>query len=455
LDGGDSTDQGKAPNLDELVKLADAVFASIDHWLKVPDRFHMLARADGIDVESDSVRPLRIAFRFFLTREARSGREQVALKWGTQFGEQDAAYRPRQVDSLTADSWEHLARHAELPATRARFLDLLVLRGGPKTPEWAALAIAAYLEHVCTPASSIKVQDGEVEMCWRDNDLALSAGRALSLMHISASAAKGSEVNTKASGIALDLAERLIRSTVPRVGPAVSLLAVLTANLSHLDPSSVARLSSLVDHAMSRYADLDHVIDELAGLAVVIDPTSRNAVVRRRVEVRLAIAEDREPLAAMVFLEEAARIAESHGLADLAEEAVRRMQRVARRGQGFETISTSGSIPTEFLEAEIRRLSDGRDWRDAMTSWLGSPAPSGDAASNRENSRLLSAQSLVRHLAQTVLVGADYMPRWRAVTEEDKDEAELSRTEIVYMSFAGNVLSMALDAMKERGLRSS
>jgi len=147
----------------------------------------------------------------------------------------------------------------------------------------------------------------------------------------------------------------------------------------------------------------------------------------------------------MSFLEDAARLARTHHLDDLRDEAVREMQRVAKLDHGLQSISTEIVIPSPMIDAEIRRASDGADWRESMSSWLATRAPSGDLATNERTARHITSTSLVYHLASVVLIGGDNMPRWRPTTQADREAYELSRTENLGMTLSGDILSTALD----------
>lgn len=447
LDDPEDESAPRPPTEDELAHLVDLSFATATAWLSVPDRFYTLARGVGIDPDSAATQPLRRALGFFLTEETNSGRRSVELRWKTGFHtEALPPPRLRSVADAEAEVWERLANKTTHPAARARFLDMLVLRGGRGTPDRAAAAVEAYLDHATAPTTVIKRHDGEeVERSWLDRGLTLSLGRALSLIRIAAAAATGPAMTKRAVTVALRSADARIRSNRPHVGSAISTLAILAANRALLEPAELARLLSLIEEAATRYADLDHVVDQLMDLLIVLDPARRETAHRLRVKTRLDLAVGREPMAAMRFLEDAARLARTFHLDDLRDHAVREMQRVARLDHGLQAISTDITIPGPILDAEVRRASDGADWRESMSNWLATPAPSGDLETNERISRHVASVSVVRRLASIVLIGADNMPRWRPETEADKDAYELSRTELMGMTLSGQLLSAALD----------
>lgn len=147
----------RPPNEDELAHLVDLAFATATAWTRVPDRFHTLARGVGIDPDSAPTQPLHRALGFFLTEETKSGRRSVELRWKTSFHANTLPPpRLRLVHDSEAEVWERLADKVTHPAAQARLLDVLVLRGGKGTPDRAAAAIGAYLDHATAPATVIR-----------------------------------------------------------------------------------------------------------------------------------------------------------------------------------------------------------------------------------------------------------------------------------------------------------
>lgn len=443
----------REPNEDEVAHLTDLTFASVRAWMSLPDKFHSLARTVGIDTDSVVARPVRRALGHFLTEEDRSGRTTVELQWKTGYGlAAPTAPADRSTQFADGEATERLAGKVQHPAARALLLDLLVLRGGPGTPGRAVAAMSAYLDHVDAPSSIITVPDGDdVESTWRDRAVTLSLGRALSLAHIAQSAPTGPGTIDRAVTLAIQRVAHLLRPDLPRaIGSTVATLAYLVSNLRNLTPVQTNQVLSLLDEGIARYSDDDLTVDRMVDLIVAVDPARRDGLRRRQVQTRLDIADTREPMAAMHYLEDAARLARNFHLDELEDEAVRRMQRVSRMDHGYQTISTEGTFPGEFIDAEIRTASDGSTWQEAIAAWLGTRAPSGERATNERTARAVLAQSVFRSLATTVLVGADNMPRFRLKTDADRLMAELARTESFSMSLSGQILAAALDRIAER-----
>lgn len=445
LDDADREPALRVPAEEELIELVDLAFDTATAWTSVPDRFYTLARGAGIDTDSAPARPLVRALGYFLTDEAKSERRSVELRWKAGFHTNALPPpRPRLVAETEAESWERFADKVTHPAARARLLDMLVLRGGKGTPDRAAAAIDAYLDHATAPViqrSSLE----DMEASWLDRRMVLSLGRAFSLIHIAAASAMATAVTKRAVTVALTFARVRVRSTRPQVGSALPSLALLTTHRDLLDPAETAELASLIEEEAEGNATLDHVVDQLMELLVLVDPSRREAARRLQVTTRLNLAVGREPMVAMTFLEAAARLARTYHLDDLLAGAVREMQRVAKLDHGLQSISTEVNIPGPILDAEIRKASDGADWRESMSNWLATLSPTGDLATNKRIARQVASRSVARFLASVVLIGADNMPRWRPKTDADRDAYELSRIELISMTMSGRVLAAALD----------
>jgi hypothetical protein len=105
---------------------------------------------------------------------------------------------------------------------------MLVLRGGKGTPDRAAAAIDAY--RIVTAPTTVLQQPGLVETKVARPRIDALLGRAFSLIHIAAASTIAKTVTTRAVTVALAFAPVRVRSTQPRVGSALSSLALLTTH---------------------------------------------------------------------------------------------------------------------------------------------------------------------------------------------------------------------------------
>lgn len=443
---GGPTPATRPPTDDEVDELLELAFAAGGYWHLVPDRFHSLARANGLDIEHESTWPARYALGFFLEDE-RSPRERVELRSRDLGNGRRHPPHPREASPDLRARWAGIADAARHPAVRARFLDLLVQAGGPGTPDRAVATMRAYLDHATLGSVTIPTDKGNTDVDWRDHDIDQAVGRALSIAHIAQSSPDSAIEISRGVETALDRVKAAMAWPTPVPGRTMRLLGVLLGVRRYLTDDQEQRLLAAADSSFAVYGEQDHVIDELAELVVALAPARRDEVNRLRVQCRLDIAEQREPQVASHFLELAVRLATNLGLREMADEATRRLQRLSKEDHGLQSISVSSSLPGEAVDAHVRELSAGRDWRESLSNWIASSPPSGDYEHNLDLAERLLAGSL-RALFSTVRLGADNLPRWHATTPEDKLEDELARTESFAMGLAAHTHAEALDRIK-------
>jgi hypothetical protein len=434
---------------EQFADLLDTVFFVAEDWHDVPLRLHLLAEGGTVDLDGEPGTALRRALGYFLDETTRQGRAEVQLSWKT--GSNPAAVPPHRRPTREADldQWERLAALVTHPAAAARLYDLLVL-SGRRVPHHSTSAISHYLQHVRQPEATITLASGaEATRRWSQLALDLSLGRALTLVPIAKTTPAGARAADQALHVALGTAAAAIRSPQPQLGTAMSMLRLLTADRNHLGPGDRDELLALTDEAAARYADLDHVIDELAELQIQLDPARREAARRMQVQVRLDVAGALAPMVQMLRLEEAAGLARDHHLLDLRAEAVRRMQQLSTTDLGFQAFESEATLPGELRDRQVRLASDGADWRQALTGWLNTPSPSGSRSANEQQVRELAQGSIVR-LFRSSHFGAGQLPRWHAVTEADKDAADLAWLEGIHCAVNGKILAEALDRIAQR-----
>ncbi|TDC44595.1 hypothetical protein E1258_31510 [Micromonospora sp. KC207] len=432
-------------NTDErLAYLLDGIFSVAEEWHDLPVWLHQLAEGSGVDLDEMPGASLRWALGYFLDETTRQGRAEVQLSWKTGSDAATAPPHRSPTGEKMLDQWERLAALVTHPAAAARLRDLLT-QGGRKVPHQSASAISHYLQHVRQPQATISLASGaEVTRRWSQHAVDLSLGRALTLLPIAKATPAGRPAADQALRTGLDTAAAAIRSPHSQAGTAMSMLRLLTGNRNHLALADRDELLAMTDEAAARYSDLDHVIDELAELQIQLDPGRREAARRMQVQVRLNAAAALAPMIQMLRLEEAAGLARDYHLVDLRAEAVRRMQQLSNADFGFEAVTSEATVPGEIRDRQVRMASDGANWRQALANWLNTPSPSGSRSANEQDVRVLTHRSFARTL-RSHHFGAGQLPRWHAITEAEKDAADLAWFESLHCAVNGEILAEALD----------
>lgn len=435
----------------DVLQAADAAFLSGQNWHRAATSFANITTNMGLDSQDPLVLATRRALNFALdARASDRARVEMCLAGFSTHG------RPgiKSVPPEEVDVWRRVANDATHPATRAHFHDLLFTRGGPDALRHAVEAVRSYLDVARVDQYRVEVegQDDEQLVEWAEHSRSMAMGRALSLRHVVSRGSGCADLAAQLPAQALTFLNRLIHDPNPHFGDLIMLLRLLVRGRKDLDPAQVVALEALLDTALEKHRNLDHVVDDLVAELIKLNPARAAELRRRRVQTRLELAESQsQGILRMIHLEAAASLARDHGFRDLHDEAVRLMQRGSFDDLGMQTFSHEFGLPAEVVSAEVMRASDGSDWRDALTSWLETGPPSGKAESNRESVRHLNRTTLMGQLGiPTIAYGRDGLPRWTATTPEEREEQELAKHELRAVSFNGMVLAEALDTIAQR-----
>jgi hypothetical protein len=152
---------GREPSPDELEGLVGEVFAVSEDWTALPHRLITAAIGAGFDADGPGVAAARHGTRVVLRRKDEPARRPEVVLEPLMFPvDGREATRPWDADPAAAALLRLVADTAHHPAARARFLDLLVLRGGPRTPADAAAAARACLDLAVLGAYEISAAEG-------------------------------------------------------------------------------------------------------------------------------------------------------------------------------------------------------------------------------------------------------------------------------------------------------
>lgn len=466
----------REPSTEEVITLADQAFMVSDDWWSAVNIVLKEADSRGPSTDSPAMVALRHGLRVVLREQRRPGRRPEVLLEPLDFPvDGHEPTRPRDASPTSAELWRQVTAKARHPATRARFHDLLVLRGGRGTPDSAAAAAAAYVELARlgpyrvavdpttdgadptpalspepAPASTTANEESDdtatsssLEVAWRAHSIALAIGRAISLAPIALRAPAGAAAVAEALALGVNLAEQDLADPM-RGGRGVMMLELVGAQ-PNLPPATRAHILRLADQAVPALADRPWLVDRVAEVILRLDSARVGDLERVRVEARVEAAAQRPAAARLMLLEEAAALALRLHRPDLADPVTRQLQAMDKTALGLVPFRHSISIPAELLDTEIEQMSHGADWRAALESWLNSGSPAGDPAAVEETVRKLAQAGGLRRFLPTVLLGAGQLPRWRASSEADEDAHERARVEQHHIQLAGHLHAEALD----------
>lgn len=180
------------------------------------------------------------------------------------------------------------------------------------------------------------------------------------------------------------------------------------------------------------------------------DADARRALDRQEVQAWLDEAQRRDPLVAIVHLETAAKLAQQLGLTDLADEAVRAMQRIDPADIPLQEFSAQVEIPRAQIEAHIDQLLEAESWFHAAVRIIASGPPSGDVEENRQTAESLAQQFPLQALFPKVRLGSDGLPRYRATTDEEQADDRLADQEVMRIRVGAFIRADAFDRAAEK-----
>jgi hypothetical protein len=435
----------------DVIQCANLAFLVGGHWHRVAGRLSSIIHNQDLDETDPLLIPLRRGLNFFL--DARVG-DQAHVELSPAGFQAGPAWSIKSVPTEDVDAWRKIAEEVDHPAAKAHFQDLLFRRGGPRAVHHAAAAVTSYMDvarvdHYTVPAGE---EDEERQFKWNAHSRNVAMGRALSLRHVVGKDPASAHLVEDSQRLALDRVGRLLSDPSPHVGDLLLLIRLLTRGRRTLVGAQVASLKSVIEAALDKHKDRDDVVDALVAQLLLLEPKRAQELNRLRVQVRLDIAAAQSQAGVRIMhLERAASLARDFQFRDLHDEAIRQMQRVSPSDLDFQTISTESALQAEVITAEIVRVSDGATWRDALTSWLQTGSPSGNAEANRRGAENLARSSLVSRLGVTTVVyGRDGLPRWTATSEVERREHELARYEMFAIQYNGLILAEGLDAISAR-----
>ncbi|SDL17011.1 hypothetical protein SAMN05421874_1174 [Nonomuraea maritima] len=233
---------------------------------------------------------------------------------------------------------------------------------------------------------------------------------------------------------------------------AVRLLEALTApgRKGTAQPAS-AQANALLDRALTAYTE-PHAI---ANVAKLIRKRSADDHARAenasRVEIAALLTEaDKaiEPLSILFHLGEAASTARRLGISDLEQQAVARLQ--SAPPVRWRTIEAEINLPPLFVNTFMRPFRYAKGWREALSVWFATEAPSGNHASNEATARKALNETVFRRVARVTIYGHHNLPKKVISSDDDAYTHELARIEQYAMDCYGGLLANALDLTRAR-----
>lgn len=344
--------------------------------------------------------------------------------------------KPTEATEDVVKLWRAALDNATDPAAIARLEELLIVCRDGIVPARARNAALSYL-------ASAKSLDDDLATC-AYLTRAWSIARRFKFIDVEAAVLDHIEER---------VTHQKIRAHMGRVMPLVAVLCQT--------PSDRTRLPAQHDLAERVLAEIvavetmHHIVAAASDLRRKIIGAGPDQDAARRTTRgdelaalrRIADVKGREPMVRQSHLETAAKYATSYNLQSELREIRRELEAVSSLVK-LAKVSTSAHIPSWLPELEVHRYAVGYDWAQGLLHFLLSPAPCGDIAAIKANTR--SRGFGLRHLFNTVLLGADMLPRKTLVTDEEKYHHDDCQHVSIASEHWGHVSARGLQRLAEK-----
>jgi hypothetical protein len=419
-----------SPLLLEIASLCDRACATVETTSSVSGEFARLTQTSTNDLIADyesgkqAVEAIVAAFQYTL-RVQSDTRSRLRDSFAPMASFLDGRQIPPQVSDLPEDVisiWIGVASQVRHPGASSRLNDLLFVRGGvSRAGSYAKAAIDGYLALKDTNWTALEITRGLL--------------RALQL-------ARGVRDETRVTQAIADTISHYWSNIQASAPPGVTI--PLIEGLFGL-----ANQGDVIDHmissARSLYAD-PHIEDQLLSWQIgrARDPLNRQRYTRERVQVWLKAADQAAPLIKVMYLETAAQYVDDVSDPELKQSVKSMLQNAGRDDLGLKTTVDTISLPQDEVEQYIGQFVAPDEWQGAIELFSRHPPPTGDYEENVRLANEIDDAAPLQSVISRVRLGGDGLPRWRPVTEEDREDARLARIEEYQATLRGNLLAQVL-----------
>ena len=382
-------------------------------------------------VERDGLRAIAWGLDYFFVVD--DGRSEDIGPFRPLLETPNGRYPPpvEKVEPHEVALWGELSGLVTHPFLRARLNDLLWERKWSSRPDMhARWAIEAYLDLTSVGGEALETADA----LGRARVLARQIGDEDLLGRVVEAALQGAE-------------EELQRTEPPRPGIVLRLLDVA---LHHSGRETNRRAGQLLQRAKHLFNDpwiQDHIIARQLSIA---DSRERTRELQRQaVDLWLGEASSVSGMKHTLFLEEALKRAQAHGLHDSAERIRVEIQEYKQLDHDeMQSISVQVDLPTDYIEQAISWISSADSWGGCLQRLVGFGPLSGNLKQNIDTVRRHAREFPLKRLMTYRVIGPWNETVFAPTTEGQWEELDLSRYEKTGIDMASHILAGALDRIQ-------
>jgi hypothetical protein len=420
----------------DLAHLLDAAVSGAESRFEARQRLGLevpLMSLMGPPEEREEMSPERLAaayaFGYHVDERNEAGRRRVQIS--SHFRGPSGEQLPPAVEGVPehlVEIWAQLAELSTEPFVLARLHHVLFERRHGSVRDNARRATQAYVDCAARWMRDIDSAD--------DLRVALRLSRAI----------KDDEVRTDVISTMIAAAEDALSSGERIPGVTLRLLEPL---LQERGPEQA--IGELLLRAWETYPDpwiRDHVAEMQEARAT--DPGEQARLQEARVQLWLDAADTTEGLIRAGHLKTALERAEATGRSDLVRKAAAALQTIDRDQLGLASFSASIRQHDEQIETLLAPMTKSDSWQEGLAVFARFGPVSGQEERNREQVAENAKQFVLSQILPRELLGGDGLPRFHAVSDEERLEMELASLESQYMQSWAPLLAEALDGIRRR-----
>jgi hypothetical protein len=331
-----------------------------------------------------------------------------------------------ELPETIVNTWTAIASQVSHPGASSRLNDLLFTRGGSRAGSHARAAVDGYL--------ALK------DSGWTPLEATHGLLRGLQL-------ARGIRDEGRLEQAVVGTISHYW-SNIRAAGPPGTTIPLIEGlfDLPNLDDE----IDSMISGARELYSDV-HMQDQLISWQVrrARDPLQRQRYTRERVEIWLDAADHVAPLVGVMYLETAAQHVDDVNDLELRQRVRRRLQQAGKGDLGLKPVVDTFTFPEDEVEQYVDQFLQPTDWQGALDLFSRHPPPTGYYDDNVRLADEIDAAAPLQAIVSRVRLGGDGLPRWRPITEEDREDARLARVEEVQATLRASLLAQVLHKIGE------
>ncbi len=216
--------------------------------------------------------------------------------------------------------------------------------------------------------------------------------------------------------------------------------------------SELEAANSLLARCFVAYGDDAHLSDSILQICktATSEPARQRELDRARFANWMRSAERRNGVERLMDLEKAMRIAEDSALREEFEVAQQAIQQTNRDELNLQAIRHEFELPNEAVDRYVEQFTEPETWQEALNLAALHPPLTGLLVDNEELIETLSVEAPLSAMLPRMKLGSDGLPRWKAETDEQREDEQLAHHELLRLQIAAPLYALGLQAIGKK-----